>query len=165
MFRVMDEKNDKNRWDDYNMVLQCTNRDFYNRIENLFEPGMTWYNYGDGKEDWTVEYIIPLKYHTIYESLFHFQTNEGPIFITIEDMCMCVNIRPVWNKCLIDKNNSIATYDKIIHKCYEIINFKKAKQLESKNSSSSSLDTIVENNFKNNVSCNTRKKSAEYKKQ
>lgn len=162
MFRVMDERFDKNRWDDYNMVLQCTNKDFYNHIENLFEPGMTWYNYGDGMEDWTVEYIIPLKYHKAYETFFHFQTNEGPVFIAIEDMCMCVNIRPVWNSCRLDKNRSIPTYDEIIHKCYEIINFKKIRHLGSKNSSSSSLDTIVENNIQNVVSYYTKRRSSEF---
>ena len=123
----MDERNNNKNLYDYNMVLQCTNLEFYSRIEELFEPGMTWKNYGNNPDDWTVEYIIPLKFYDTYKDMLVFQTNEGSRFITIEDMCMCVNIRPVWN--FAKKHKRLKpSYNEILNKCYEILQFKDRKR-------------------------------------
>lgn len=125
----MDERNIKNNLYDFNMVLQCTNIEFYSRIEELFEQGMTWENYGNKPNEWTVEYIIPLSFYELYKNMFVFQTNERILPITIQDMCTCVNIRPVWNSATKEKKQ--LSYDAVIEKCYEILQFKnRAKQMK-----------------------------------
>lgn len=146
----MDERNNVKNLYDFNIVLQCTNIEFYSRIEELFEPGMTWKNYGDKPDDWTVEYIIPLTCYDTYKDMLVFQTNEGNRFITIEDMCMCVNIRPVWNYATKHKRLT-PSYNEVIDKCYEIFQFKDSKkQLHDnyihKSQSSPNLNMIVKNN-------------------
>ena len=123
----MDERNIKKNLYDFNMVLQCTNIEFYSRIEELFEQGMTWKNYGNKPDDWTVEYIIPLSFYDVYKDILVFQTNERIIPITIEDMCMCVNIRPVWNYATKQKRPQPSYHD-VIDKCYEILQFKDRKK-------------------------------------
>lgn len=123
----MDERNNNKNLYDFNMVLQCTNIEFYSRIEELFEPGMTWKNYGNKPDDWTVEYIIPLTCYDTYKDMLVFQTNEGNRFITIEDMCICVNIRPVWNYATKQKRKQ-PPYHNVINKCYEILQFKDRKR-------------------------------------
>lgn len=142
MFRVMDERFDKSKWKDYNMVLHCTNMELYMRVDGLFRYGMTWDNYGFGDDTWSLKYIIPLNMYETYVSLLVFKTSEGDERITIEDMCICVNIHPVWNK---SKSESKPTYDDVINKCYEIINYKKRYSRRTRCSSYSGLHTICEN--------------------
>lgn len=144
MFRVMDERKYIQNWSDFNMVLQCTNENFYNRIYSLFKPGMNWNNYGTEKDQWALEYIIPLDhFYNNYNPLKIF-INERYEKITIEDMCICINVQPVWNN-KIKLQKIIPSYEEVIKMCYQIINYKDELYPSlSRSSSSSSLYKINE---------------------
>lgn len=66
MFRMMDERYDSKKVDDYNLVLHCTNSELYNRVGSLPQPGMQWWNYGSKPNEWTLEYMIPLAHVITY---------------------------------------------------------------------------------------------------
>jgi len=41
--------------------LGCSILEFKDYIESLFEPGMTWNNWGRGKDKWHLDHILPLR--------------------------------------------------------------------------------------------------------
>ena len=136
----MEERKYTRNWSDFNMVLQCTHEEFYNRIESLFKPGMSWNNYGTDSNQWTIENIIPLDhfYHHYNPLILHnIRQREEHDIITIEDMCICVNVHPVWN---CDKK-ILPSKKEVFKKCFEIIRYKNelSKNDMSRSSSSSSL--------------------------
>lgn len=40
--------------------LGCSISEFRQYIESKFQPGMSWGNYGKGREDWSLDHIVPL---------------------------------------------------------------------------------------------------------
>ena len=147
MFRVMDERKNKINWGQYNVVLQCTHKCFYDHLELMFEPGMTWDNYGDNPDEWTVEYIIPLGFYQDNLKMFTYQTKHGNALLSIEDMCMYDNVRPVWNKNKHIKHKKsisplIPSDDEITNVCNQITQHK--YNLMTSYCSSSSLTSVDE---------------------
>lgn len=130
MFRVIDERKVEKTWNQYNMVLQCTHRTFYEYLEFMFEPGMTWDNYGDKPDQWTVEYIVPLGFYQDNLKMFTYQTKYGDVLLSIEDMCMYDNVRPVWNRDVKQKKGDVLplspNHDEIVNVCNRIIQHKRA---------------------------------------
>tara|TARA_B100001250_G_C19816316_1_gene798645 strand:+ start:6990 stop:7415 length:426 start_codon:yes stop_codon:yes gene_type:complete len=116
---MMDERYDSKKIYDYNLVLHCTNGQLYDRLRSLFQPDMQWCNYGTKLHEWTLEYMIPLEY--VYNNILplNIYTYNGLHKLTIEDMCIYLNVRPVWN----NKSNPVLTDTQIMEKCVEIANF------------------------------------------
>ncbi len=70
-------------WED---LIPYTADDLRQHIENQFQPGMTWENYG--KYGWHIDHIIPIK-------SFNFTSTEHPDF----QKCWALeNLRPLWAK-------------------------------------------------------------------
>lgn len=146
MFRVIDERKVENTQNQYNMVLHCTHRTFYEYLEFMFEPGMTWDNYGDKPDQWTVEYIIPLGFYQDNLKMFKYQTSYGNVLLSIEDMCMYDNVRPIWNKHKNIKEKRGASppepdHDEIVNVCNHIIQHK--RDMMTSYDSSSSLTSLT----------------------
>lgn len=53
-------------------------------LENQFQPGMTWENWGNGEECWNIDHIIPAKW------LDFTQYSHQRLF------CCYLNLRPMW---------------------------------------------------------------------
>ena len=121
----MNERFEISKLQDYNMVLHCTNAELYARIESMFTPGMSWSNYGTEEGQWTVKYIIPLYHFHDYGIPLTVHTTDGPVHITMEDMCTCVNVHPVWN----NQKDRTPTHDEVIKKCIEISQYLSKKQI------------------------------------
>lgn len=150
MLRMMNERFDISKLHDYNMVLHCTNAELYARVESMFLPGMSWSNYGTEEGQWTVKYIIPLYHFHDYGIPLTVHTTTGPVHITMEDMCTCVNVHPAWS----NQEDKTPTHDEVIKKCIEISQYLSKKQIESSglsrvnsynsiNSNSSSSNSVV----------------------
>lgn len=61
-------------------LLGCSIEEARKHLESLFQPGMTWENYGQ----WHVDHIIPLK-----------SAQNGP---DMEKLCNHLNLQPLWKK-------------------------------------------------------------------
>lgn len=60
----------------------CEYQEFKAYLESLFQPGMTWANYGQGFNSWNLDHIVPLDTATSVEELYklsHF-TNICPMW-------------------------------------------------------------------------------------
>ncbi len=64
--------------------LGCTIIEFKNYIENQFIEGMTWNNWGNGKNKWNIDHIKPL-------SKFDLSNREQFL-----EACNYKNLRPLW---------------------------------------------------------------------
>lgn len=64
----------------------CLYEELKSYIQSLWEPGMTWENYGHGKDKWQVDHIIPIQ-------AFDF-TKKGHM----EWCCNFHNLRPLWHQ-------------------------------------------------------------------
>ena len=137
---MMDERYDYSKRHDYNMVLHCTNGEFYERIISLLEPDMHWWNYGCS---WTLEYMIPLTH--VYNNILplNIYTYHGLHKLTMEDMCIYLNVRPVWN----DTSNPALTESETMEKCIEIANFIENELNNNPIRKSQSLPLIKENHL------------------
>lgn len=62
-------------------------------LEKLFQPGMTWLNYGKGNDKWNVDHIIPL-------TKFDLKNPKE-----IKKACNFKNLRPMWHIDNIKKGN------------------------------------------------------------
>lgn len=145
MFRAINERKMTHTWDQYNMVLQCTHRVFYEHLEFMFEPGMTWDNYGEKPEEWAIEYIVPLGFYQDNLKMFTYKTNYGNVMLSIEDMCMYDNVRPIWNKDSTQKRGAlqpVPSDDEVMNVCNHIIQHK--RMMVSSYCSSSSLSSVCE---------------------
>lgn len=73
--------------------LGCNSQEFKIYLESLFQPGMTWDNYGHGNNKWHLDHTIPLISAKNIEELYklsHF-----------------TNIRPMWQKYNIAKKDML----------------------------------------------------------
>lgn len=69
-------------------LLGYTSRDLKEHLERLFEPGMSWDNYGHGADCWHVDHIIPLAAHNY----------ETPDDIDFKRAWALSNLRPLWSR-------------------------------------------------------------------
>lgn len=53
-----------------NQYLGCNSQEFKKYLESLFQPGMTWDNYGYGDDKWNMDHKIPLASATTVEELY-----------------------------------------------------------------------------------------------
>ncbi len=74
--------------------IGCTREELRFHIENQFQIGMTWDNYGHGKEKWTLDHIIPLSSAKTPSKMYK--------------LCHYTNIQPMWYIENIKKSNKIA---------------------------------------------------------
>lgn len=82
--------------DEFNSIslLGCSIEEFRYYLEQQFEPGMTWDNYG-GKDGWQIDHIVPIKWFDL--------TNEKEVFICFNYR----NCRPLWAKDNGSKNDRL----------------------------------------------------------
>lgn len=66
-----------------NDYLGCSIEEFYKYIENQFQLGMTWDNYGNKIGQWSLDHIIPLSY----------AENENDIYV----LSYYTNFQPLWH--------------------------------------------------------------------
>jgi len=105
----------------------------------MFAQGMTWNNYGDDPDQWTIEYIVPLGFYQDNLKMFIYQTNFGKVLLSIEDMCMYDNVRPVWNRDVKQKrgvSQLSPNHNEIVNVCNQIIQHKRAMMTSYDSSSS-----------------------------
>lgn len=65
-------------------LLGCSVEFLKSHLESLFQPGMTWDNYGFGYDKWCIDHIIPLNY-------FDLQDVQQ-----LEKACHYTNLQPLW---------------------------------------------------------------------
>lgn len=81
--------------------LSCSISELKTHLESKFQPGMTWENYGRGKNKWQIDHIIPL---------FTFDLTNKVQFLSA---CHYTNLQPIWHENHLDKtkddlkNNSV----------------------------------------------------------
>lgn len=73
--------------------LGCTVSELKNYLESLFQPGMTWENYGHGKGKWNIDHIRPL---------ISFNLSNRDEFLEANNY---KNLQPMWHQDNIRKNN------------------------------------------------------------
>lgn len=76
--------------------LGCSIDFFKEYLESLFEPNMTWKNYGRGRRKWSIDHIKPVVDFDL--------TKPEEIAI----LCHYTNLRPLWN----DQNSSLGAKHK-----------------------------------------------------
>ncbi len=74
--------------------LGCTLEELKNHLENQFQPGMTWENWGFGDDKWHIDHIKPLHM---------FDLTDREQFL---EVCNYTNLRPLWQK-----DNLTRTYE------------------------------------------------------
>jgi len=79
-------------------LLGCSIEEFKTHIENIFLKGMSWNNYGYGKNKWHIDHIIPCDAFDL--------TNPAE-----QKECFCfTNLRPLWQTDNIKKSNKIIDF-------------------------------------------------------
>ena len=88
-------KSDKDRGSlDY---LGCSVKTLQSHIEQQFEPGMTWDNYGKGPGTWQIDHIVPIKYAGKH--------GGGPTLEEVSERLHWTNCQPLWTVDNIAKGN------------------------------------------------------------
>lgn len=64
--------------------LGCSTEELKKHIESQWEDGMSWDNYGRGKDKWSIDHIIPI-------SLFNLEDEEQ-----LKKACHYTNLKPMW---------------------------------------------------------------------
>lgn len=75
-------------------ILGCSFEDLYTYLENKFQEGMTWENYGYGDDKWNIDHIIPMSTASTPDEalkLNHY-----------------TNLQPLWQKDNFKKHNKVA---------------------------------------------------------
>tara|TARA_B100001250_G_C19789864_1_gene785950 strand:- start:745 stop:1668 length:924 start_codon:yes stop_codon:yes gene_type:complete len=102
--------NNNYKIDTYVPLLGCTKNEFRVHLESKFEDGMNWDNYGQRNGCWVVDHILPFSRYKEFEDL------------SMEDVCLYMNVQPKWAPENNEKSNSIVKeVDEIYH---EIKSFK-----------------------------------------
>lgn len=73
--------------------LGCTGDELKIYLETLFEPGMSWDNYGNKQGQWSIDHIIPLSKVDL--------TNQEELF----KVCHYTNLKPMWHQDNLKKSN------------------------------------------------------------
>jgi hypothetical protein len=66
--------------------IGCSMADLKEYLESRFQPGMTWDNYGNGKDQWCIDHIVPLASVDL--------TNRENFL----KVCNYKNLQPLWFK-------------------------------------------------------------------
>jgi hypothetical protein len=66
--------------------LGCSIEELRSHLEKLWEPGMSWENYGKGKDRWNIDHAVPL---CSFDLSVHEQLRQA---------CHYTNLRPLWEK-------------------------------------------------------------------
>jgi hypothetical protein len=69
----------------YSKIIGCTQGQFVRHLESLFEPGMTWENYGNGPGKWQIDHIKSL-------ALAILEGSES-----FSKACNYKNLQPLWH--------------------------------------------------------------------
>lgn len=80
--RITDSLKGKHLWE---IVFGYSTDDLLNHLENLFEAGMRWENYGNGSDKWNIDHIKPINSFNLSD---------------IEELKNCwalSNLRPMWS--------------------------------------------------------------------
>ena len=64
--------------------LNCSIEEFKKYLESKFQPGMSWDNYGKGKDKWNIDHILPLKDFNLLNPL------------EVSRACCYTNLQPIW---------------------------------------------------------------------
>jgi hypothetical protein len=75
-------------------LIGCSPNFLKRRFESLFSPGMSWGNYGFGKDKWTVDHIQPLSSFNLVDPEEYKKANHF------------TNLQPLWLVSNIKKRNS-----------------------------------------------------------
>lgn len=67
------------------ILLGCNLEEFKIYIENLFKPGMTWNNYGNKTNEWSINHILPLSFFNLFNRDDLLKANHY------------TNLRPLWH--------------------------------------------------------------------
>jgi hypothetical protein len=67
---------------------------FKTHIESLFQPGMTWDNHGNGRDDWSIDHIIPISTAKSVEEVYQLSKYK--------------NLQPLWHRDNMLKSNLVA---------------------------------------------------------
>lgn len=68
-------------------------RELQEHIENLWQPGMSWENYGNGESDWNIDHIFPIS---------KFPKEASPAEVNALS-----NLRPLWASQNFSKHNRV----------------------------------------------------------
>jgi len=71
--------------------LGCTMQEFVAHLESLWQPGMTWDNYGAEQYHWNMDHVIPLASADTVEEM--------------HSLCHFSNVRPMWFRLNCKKND------------------------------------------------------------
>ena len=66
-------------------LIGCSQKELKSHIENQFLPGMTWDNYGNKENQWSIDHIIPLSAFDVFNTN---QLNKANHY---------TNLRPLWH--------------------------------------------------------------------
>jgi hypothetical protein len=72
-------------------ILGCSVEEFRNHIENKFQSGMSWENYG--YYGWHIDHIIPLSSAKTEKEIY--------------ELCHYTNLQPLWAKENLKKSNKL----------------------------------------------------------
>jgi len=75
--------------------LGCDIQFFIQYLESLFQPGMSWENYGGGKDKWNIDHIIPIS------------TLDPDDPESYKKLCHYTNLQPLWQIDNIKKSNKL----------------------------------------------------------
>jgi len=74
-------------------MLGCSLVEFKLHLESLFQPGMTWENYGSGRNKWNIDHRHPLSLAKSEKELYKLNHHS--------------NLRPMWSQDNLKKGNRI----------------------------------------------------------
>jgi hypothetical protein len=74
--------------------LGCSMEDLKKYLESRFQPGMSWKNYGNGKNQWSIDHIIPLA---------SVDLTDRESFLKV---CNYTNLQPLWFEDHVEKTRS-----------------------------------------------------------
>lgn len=77
--------------------LGCSISELKTHLETMFQSGMTWENWGKGKNNWNIDHIIPLA---------SFDLTDREQFLKA---CHYSNLQPLWEKDNLSKSNKLIT--------------------------------------------------------
>lgn len=73
--------------------LGCTIGEFKDHLESLFEKNMSWENYGNKRDQWSIDHIMPISKFDL--------TDRQHVLLC----CYYLNLRPMWHIHNIQKSN------------------------------------------------------------
>jgi len=88
--------------------LGCSLEELKKHLESKFQSGMNWSNYGNGKDKWNIDHIIPLASVSSIEE--------------IKDLCHYKNLQPLWFIDNIKKGDKIIMEKVVVQETFPGVN-------------------------------------------